>query len=210
MHDWQTRERVLKGLLSLTKFERIQAIGGWGLNIPNSIFFERNSKKLSRIRPTKDHISVRCYTSKEDREFGRPPLFAHQPTKEILRKLPKLNQTYDLMVDLDPINPQDTLFCGNIRLELHSIDGFGICHFFVCRGPGTVRDIEQRGVTLECNLHGNCYWDGQIIPELTRVKFLLMRNCPYWNGLIYEFCVYPHQVGVRREPIIFWEVRRFR
>ncbi len=199
-------------ILALPKIERIRELQRWGLNTPDYQYFDCGDERALEWRTENPQATLRMYfAGDEDKSMGRGPVYIAVKPKNIYAAIKKHYRDWNLMVDENPIHPNNCLFAGNVQLELHSHNGFGVGHMLVVDHEScVVRDIEHSGVALEFNIHGNVYApNGLICSSLTKVVRTLLR-CPYWNELIYEFCVYPFGVGAFDKDIIFWEVRKNR
>lgn len=195
--------------LALPKHLRIAEMQRWGLNTPDYKYFPRGDDSILDWRCDNDQATLRTFAPDEDGAMGRGPVFIAKPVEEIYEAVRRHYRDWNCILDGNPVHPSNCLFAGNVQLELHSHEGFGIGHMLVVdHCHCVVRDIEHSGTALEFNIHGNVRGPrDEFIPELTRVVRELMK-CPYWNELIYEFSVYPFDIGALQRPIIWWEARK--
>lgn len=200
-----------EAFLTLPKHLRIAEMQRWGLNTPDYEFFERGDKRVLDWRTDNDRATLRTFAPDEDRAMGRGPVLISKPPEEIYTNIRRYYRDWNLILDKDPVDPANCLFAGNVCLELHSHEGFGVGYMLVVDHHNcVVRDIEHCGQALEFNIHGNVRGPrDEIIPDLTAVVRDLMR-CPYWNDLIFEFSVYPFGIGALNKHIIWWEARKKR
>lgn len=202
-------------LLSLNKFERIQEMQRWGLNTPEYVFFKRGSGAAFKVwaqgqqYPNEKRVSLRFFTPAEEEGMGAQPHLPHITWFQAYSEVQRFIADYDIIITPEAIDPKHCLVCGNLQMELHSIDGYGIAIFEYRWGAGTVRRVADWCLHLECNLHayprdeqGGCLW-------LARAKAAAL-HCPYWNQVIFEWSFYSRPVGCKHSPLIFWEMRRRR
>lgn len=212
--DWRLREKALNDLLDLPKIERIRLMQKWGLNTIDYVYIPRGSTKDELYEAFRKNylgkkVSIRCYCDSEDLQMGKPPVYPSDESYTQLLRAEELVRRYNLMLDFDPADPIDSVYAGTLHMEQHSIDGVVFCEFRIIKGPGIVRDIEHRGETIVCNLRETPRDHDGYHPELSKVKLNLIKF-PYWNGLIYEFSVYPYPIGIQRKTHLFWEVRKYK
>jgi len=196
-------------LFSASKYERVREMQRFGLNTPEYVLFERGDRSFQNWHPGTPLVSLRYYLppGEEDSKFGTQPHSPRITWDEATALMDQYIDEFNIMVNPGSINPGDTIHCGNLQLELHSIDGFGIAIFEVCTGPFTVRDVTTRGRTLICNLHQAIRdEDGSFLNTLSQVRQKALRF-PFWNHGIFEWSAYPYGVGRKSEGIIFWEFR---
>ena len=208
-------------LFTLSKYERLLELSRYGLNTPAYVSFMRGEFDQFReytlgpgneIAPDK-RVSIRFYGA-DDILMGTQPHLPNVSWAEAKVAIHKYLQDYNIMFDPVGCNPDHTIVCGNLQLELHSIDGFGIAIFEFRFGSGTVRHVQSRpSEHLTCNLHefpcppelpGCARWQ---YLGLARAKAAALK-CPYWNGGIFEWSYYPYGTGWKNQPIMFWEIRK--
>ena len=201
------------GFSNLSKFERIQLLQEYGLNTPDYIFFKR--RDLAAINTFLDNVhwamdkrvSLRFFAD-EDTLVGSQPHTPNVSWWDARNLLYLHNNDYDIMLSATGINPKDTIICGNLMMQAHGINGYGIAIFEYREGPGTVRDVQHDCVSLTCNLH-ECPKDvtGRFMLPLAQAKKNALRF-PLWNKVIFEWAYYPYPIGAKKNRLIFWEVRR--
>lgn len=181
----------------LNKFERVKLLEQWGLNVPESILYDIGSE-IDFSDPTfkrwGNRLSIRTFPP-HGSDFGTPYYF-DIPVEEAKTLVPSLMAKYNLVLN-EPINPKYAKIAGCIMLE----EGRPIT-VEVARGAGvTVRDItsgqriDERYTAHRVNEIG----DPDIREAVSKALKVPRRN------LIIEFSVYTIDIGLKKEPIIYWD-----
>jgi hypothetical protein len=141
-----------------------------------------------------NRLSIRTFPP-QGPDYGSPYYFDIS-IEEAKTLLPTLIAKYNLVIN-EPINPNYAKLAGCIMLE----EGRPIT-VEVARGAGvTVRDvtsgrrIDERYTAHEINEIG----DSDIKGAVSKALQIPRRN------LIVEFSVYSMDIGIKKEPIIFWD-----
>ena len=181
----------------LNKFQRVKLLGQWGLNIPGSVLYEMGSKidfSAPVFKRWGNRLSIRTFPP-HGSDFGTPYYF-DIPVEEAKTLVPTLMAKYNLVLN-EPINPKHAKLAGCIMLE----EGRPIT-VEVARGAGvTVRDvtsgrrIDERYTARKLNEIA----DSDIKEAVSKALQVPRRN------LIIEFSVYTIDIGLKKEPIIYWD-----
>jgi len=181
----------------LNKFERVNLLERWGLNVPESILYDMGSE-IDFSDPVflrwGNRLSIRTFPQ-HGSDFGTPYYF-DIPVEEAKTLVPSLLNKYNLVIN-EPINPKHAKLAGCIMLEESrpiTVE--------VARGAGvTVRDvtsgrrIDERYTVDKVNDIG----DSDIREAVSKALQIPRRN------LVIEFSVYTIDIGLKKEPIIYWD-----
>lgn len=203
----------LKEFFALNKFERLELMREFGLNTPEYVHFPRKHAETFGIwardsgLSKNQKVSVRFFSRDEDLSLGSQPHLPNVGWETAWLKILSVINSYDIMITTVPVDPHFTIVCGNLQMELHSIDGYGIAIFEYRWGAGTVRRVAKWCEHLECNLHEYPQDEhGVFCQGLARAKAAALKF-PYWNKVIFEWSFYSYEVGWKKDQLIFWEVR---
>lgn len=183
--------------MGLNKYERVKLLERWGLNVPESVLYDMGSKidfSDPIFKRWGERMSIRTFPP-HGPDFGTPYYF-DIPVEEAKTLVPNLMAKYNLVLN-EPINPKYAKIAGCIMLE----EGRPIT-VEVARGAGvTVRDvtsgqrIDERYTAHRVNEIG----DPDIREAVSKALKVPRRN------LIIEFSVYTIDIGLKKEPIIYWD-----
>jgi len=211
---------MVERLLKSNKYARVEQLKRFGLNTPDYDYFSRGSYErwvvyvlsLDGVLPRSHRVSVRFFGN-GDSLMGTQP---HMPNVSWAEAKTAINEhlaDYSIMLAIQAIQPDDTIVCGNLMMEAHGIDGYGVAFFEYRYGAGTVRDVQGDCTSLVCNLHEfpRDPNTGEFVHGLARAKHAALKF-PYWNHVIFEWSFYPYglNIGWKHQPLIFWECRRQR
>lgn len=182
----------------VNKYQRVKLLERWGLNVPESILYSMGSEidfsSDPVFRSWGHRLSIRTFPP-HGSDFGKPYYF-DIPVEEAKTLAPTLLAKYNLVIN-EPINPKHAKLAGCIMLE----EGHPIT-IEIARGTGvTVRDvtsgrrIDERYTADKVNDIG----DSDIREAVAKALQVPRRN------LIIEFSVYSMDIGIRKEPIIYWD-----
>ena len=194
MFEYQGNNNLKK---KLNKFERVKLLEQWGLNVPESVLYDIGSEidfSNPIFRRWGNRLSIRTFPP-HGSDFGTPYYF-DIPVEEAKPLVPTLLTKYNLVIN-EPINPKHAKLAGCIMLEEDCPITIEIA-----RGTGvTVRDvtsghrIEERYTAHKVNDIG----DIDIRQAVSKALQVPRRN------LIIEFSVYAIDIGIKKEPIIYWD-----
>ena len=181
----------------LNKFERVKLLERWGLNVPESVLYNMGSEidfAAPIFKRWGNRLSIRTFPP-HGSDFGTPYYF-DIGVEEAKTLAPTLMAKYNLVLN-EPINPTYAKIAGCIMLE----EGKPIT-VEVARGAGvTVRDvtsgrqIDERYTVQEVSEIS----DYDIREAVSRALQIPRRN------LVIEFSVYTIDIGIKKEPIIYWD-----
>ena len=181
----------------MNKFERVKLLEQWGLNVPESVLYDMGSEidfADPLFRRWRNRLSIRTFPP-HGSDFGNPYYF-DIPIAEAKTLVPDLMAKYNLVLN-EPINPKYAKLAGCIMLEEDKP-----ITVEVARGAGvTVRDvtsgrrIDERYTARRFNEIG----DPDIREAISKALRVPRRN------LIIEFSVYTIDIGLKKEPIIYWD-----
>ena len=187
-----------------------------GLNVLKPILIEDSLDYYRLVSKFNSNqlISVRTFKANKgfDETFSEPFL-PHRVFNKTLNNtlMELLDKEYSLLIYPHPLNPQDTITRGNILVDT----GFNLMrmNFTIeyLQGPGTVRDLEY-STEVKQIINDSCRvanelgpWGTQLLREVRRVYLssIEAENLP----VIFEWSVYPYDIGYKKEPLILWELR---
>lgn len=181
----------------LNKFERVKLLEQWGFNVPESVLYDIGSE-IDFSNPIfqrwGNRLSIRTFPS-HGSDFSAPYYF-DIPIAEAKTLVPTLLTKYNLVLN-EPINPKHAKLAGCIMLE----EGRPIT-VEVARGAGvTVRDVTSgRRIDKRYTAHKvSGIGDSDIRAAVSKALQVPRRN------LIMEFSVYSIDIGLKKEPIIYWD-----
>ena len=181
----------------LNKFQRVKLLERWRLNVPESILFDMGSE-VDFTDPIFErwgnHLSIRTFPP-HGSDFGTPYHFDIS-IEEAKGLVPTLLAKYNLVIN-EPINPKHAKLAGCIMLEEDRPITIEIA-----RGAGvTVRDVTSgRRIDERYTAHKvNDIGDPDIKEAVSKALQIPRRN------LIIEFSVYSIDIGIKKEPIIYWD-----
>jgi hypothetical protein len=181
----------------MNKFERVKLLERWRLNVPESVLFDMGSEidfSDPVFKRWGNRLSIRTFPP-HGSDFGTPYYF-DIPIEEAKTLVPNLMANYNLVLN-EPINPKYAKIAGCIMLEENrpiTVE--------VARGAGaTVRDVTSgRRIDERYTAHRpNDIGDPDIREAVSKALQIPRRN------LIVEFSVYTIDIGLKKEPIIYWD-----
>ncbi|MCL6542074.1 MAG: hypothetical protein K6T87_16075 [Roseiflexus sp.] len=192
------------------KLDRILYLGQMGLNIPIFIKIIETQKELKKFEKEKGNLVFSFRTQKvylEDEKVSHylSPFFPNTTASKELSKLKKaIKEGFQILV-FEAIDPSWTVARGNILVDKVKKD----IEIEYKLGQGTVRDLE-REIPLRINskyenltsefLHkfNSIFLNFYSIDQLIKFQF---------SRYILEFSVIDRAVGIKKLPVIFWEIR---
>lgn len=181
----------------LNKFQRVKLLEQWGLNVPESVLYEIGSNidfSDPIFKRWGNRLSIRTFPP-HGSDFGTPYYF-DIPIKEAKTLVPTLLAKYYLVIN-EPINPKYAKLAGCIMLE----EGRPII-VEAARGAGvTVRDVTSgKRIDERYIVHKvSDIADYDVRQAVSKALQIPRRN------LIVEFSVYTIDIGIKKEPIIYWD-----
>lgn len=181
----------------MNKFERVKLLEQWGLNVPESVLYSMGSDidfSDPLFERWGNRLSIRTFPT-HGSDFGTPYYF-DIPIEEAKTLVPSLLNKYNLVIN-EPINPKHAKLAGCIMLEEDRPITVEIA-----RGAGvTVRDVTSgRRIDERYTAHrANDIGDSDIREAVSKALQVPRRN------LIIEFSVYSIDIGIKKEPIIYWD-----
>lgn len=181
----------------LNKFQRVKLMEQWGLNVPESVLYNMGSEidfSDPIFKRWGNRLSIRTFPP-HGSDFGTPYYF-DIAVEEAETIVPTLFAKYNLVIN-EPINPKHAKLAGCIMLE----ESLPITVEVAKGGGVTVRDvtsgrrIDERYTVQEVNEIA----DSDIRQAVSKVLKIPRRN------LIIEFSVYSIDIGIKKEPIIYWD-----
>lgn len=179
------------------KFQRVKLLEQWGLNVPESVLYDIGSNidfSDPIFKRWGNRLSIRTFPP-HGSDYGRPYYFDIS-VEEAKTLVPTLLTKYNLVLN-EPINPKHAKLAGCIMLE----EGRPII-VEVARGAGvTVRDVTSgRRIDERYTAHKvSGIGDSDIRAAVSKALQVPRRN------LIMEFSVYSIDIGLKKEPIIYWD-----
>ena len=183
--------------MGLNKYERVKLLEKWGLNVPESVLYDIGSKidfSAPIFQRWGNRLSIRTFPPRGS-DFGTPYYF-DIPIDKAKILVPALIAKYHLVIN-EPINPKHAKLAGCIMLEENRP-----IIVEIARGAGvTVRDvtsgqrIDERYTAHRVSDIG----DPDIREAVSKALQVPRRN------LIIEFSIYTIDIGLKREPIIYWD-----
>jgi len=181
----------------LNKFQRVKLLEQWGLNVPESVLYDMGSEidfAAPIFKRWGNRLSIRTFPPNGS-DFGTPYYFDID-VEEAKTLVPNLMAKYNLVLN-EPINPKYAKLAGCIMLE----EGRPIT-VEVARGVGvTVRDVTS-GRRIDERYTANRVsdiGDPDIREAVSKALQVPRRN------IIIEFSVYTIDIGLKKEPIIYWD-----
>lgn len=201
----------------LGKLERVNQLSGLGMNVPG-YFLVHDESTLRELKEEimikYDRMSLRTYSKTDEFKEFKCPFFPNHPVKSftpvpgdseaivgLIDMLEEFVHKYYIIVS-PPINPEKCLYAGNM---ITPVLGSDVVHTEFITGPGTVRDVETRGIALEIPRKGEIHYEEKRLIELEQVRDLVLRF-PEEN-MILEWSVYSEKIGQENDELVFWEYR---
>lgn len=198
----------------LGKLERINTLNSLGLNVPGYylIHDEATLREFKEeLLPKYQRMSVRTYSKSDEFKEFKCPFYPNHLVKSFENESGKVTGIVDMIDELaskyyviasPPIDPEKCLFAGNLITPEW---GDEVVHIEFIKGPGTVRDVEKRGIALEVPRKGEIIFEGQRMHDLERVRDLALKFPN--SGQVLEWSVYSENVGQLKQDVVFWEYR---
>ena len=179
------------------KYERVKLLEQWRLNIPESVLYDMGSE-IDFSNPIfvrwGHRLSIRTFPP-HGSDFGKPYYF-DIPVEEAKTIAPTLLAKYNLVIN-EPINPKHAKLAGCIMLEegrpivVEVATGAGV----IVRDVTSGRRIDERYTVQKVSEIS----DSDIRQAVSRALQIPRRN------LIVEFSVYTIDIGINKEPMIYWD-----
>lgn len=186
------------------KHLRLNELRESGLNIADFIYFpiagfdEETAKKLFEKYSS---VSVRTFAPSELLVHATPVKYEMTDFKVVEEFCKEQNREYNLLMN-QAINLKDALITGKIAWI--NSENFHVDYFY---GPGTPRYMdEDRQVALH-TVTGNLKQqtrpdvDERILEVVEKTKTAIA----HFRPIIFEFQIYPYEIGVLKQKTIFWE-----
>lgn len=176
------------------KFERIELLRELGLNTEENILInpEDEEEKYQDFLKKNDTVSLRTFDKNDSKGSPHFPHVYNCNAKDLILRL----QSKGIFCILaTPINPIDCKITGCVLKRGDSLI------IEVAYGPYTVRRVthEQKiDKTFQVI-------NGETTSEELNKYLHVFKNCKL-NNCIFEFSIYHHPVGYKKENLIIWEV----
>jgi hypothetical protein len=181
----------------LNKFQRLRLLEQWGLNIPESILYSMGSEIVFSdpvFRSWGYRLSIRTFPQ-HGSDYGCPYYFDIS-VEEAKSLAHSLLAKFNLVLN-EPINPKHAKLAGCIMLEegrpivVEVAMGAGV----IVRDVTSGRRIDEKYTVQKVSELA----DSDIRQAVSRTLQIPRRN------LIVEFSVYTMDIGIKKEPIIYWD-----
>ena len=181
----------------LNKYERVKLLEQWGLNVPESFLYDIGSQidfGAPLFKRWGHRLSLRTFPQNGS-DYGCPYYFDIS-IDEAKHLAPPLLAKYNLVLN-EPINPKHARLAGCIMLEENHpvIVEVAMGAGAIVRDVTSGRRIDERYTADKVDDIG----DIDIREAVSKALQMPRKN------FVVEFSVYSIDIGIKKEPIIYWD-----